>query len=404
MHINPGANYHPQFYAHPQAPAPLPAFVPLHRPSEYQQHYHHKMHPHFHHRVHHHHRPEFKHEKHGLISSPYPLYLHEQQLDNSPESTQPREVMDKFRTFADESDARGHIEPNEQHRFRSAYDVNPSPYPVPQYPNQYEVKTPTRPAYFPSYEAQYKPKSSCGSNLLIGCQPHVQAVPCYQSQSYGPSPAHNYGYKQPSAPTYPAPHFNVPPPDVYSKPGPPYLYPDTIVSSARSSADSQDRIQFGEESSNKTIDNVQQGDSKPESSNIERKTDEVDDSTQSLVNQSNTGRYEEVTEEQMAEQTTETKIATSTTTTTTTPAPVLGPSTQDQIRKFHEKIENHVENLKKFKEVAGKKLRDAIERSNSRSAADDLDDDFDDFMGRPSFAKRQSVKSVNRDYAYNNAV
>lgn len=78
--------------------------------------------------------------------------------------------------------------------------MNLSPY---AYPN------PSQPEYSPQlnmmsayYQQQPHPKASCGSNLLIGCQPQVQHVPC--SSSYE-SPAQSYPiqpYPVPAAPIY----------------------------------------------------------------------------------------------------------------------------------------------------------------------------------------------------------
>lgn len=335
------------------------------------------------------------------------------------------------------------LEPEQLSAFRSYRPVNP--YAVPQYPdhpNSYEVK-PAAPQNYeqtykpeyqakpevhpspPQYEVPYQPKPSCGSNLLFGCQPHVQAVPCYPSQSYGPAPAYaNPVYKQSSAPTYPNPPFSIPPPDVYSQPGPPY--PEPSLSSVQGPSAAQDQIAI--ENSEKTFNSKLRQDSEPEPSNIASQTDQSENIAPNLVDEteiekdnfeetSSTERSEDVASKERAYSTTTTEATTTeavtteattttttTTSTTTTPAPVTIPSAEERIQNLHDSIDNHVENLKRFKEVAGQKLRDAIERSNSRSSADDLDDfaeDLDDFMNRPSFSKRQTLKSMNRDNAYN---
>lgn len=71
--------------------------------------------------------------------------------------------------------------------------------------NQYE-------AHYPSPH-QYPPTAQvpCGANSLIGCQPFVRAVPCY-----------DYSHHQYTYPNYYAPAPSYSPLDVHSQPGPPY--------------------------------------------------------------------------------------------------------------------------------------------------------------------------------------
>lgn len=82
---------------------------------------------------------------------------------------------------------------------RVGMNLPPYPYPHPSQP-EYSPQVNSMAAY---YQQQPQPKSSCGSNLLIGCQPHVQHVPCSssyesQAQSYPIQP-----YPVQPAPIYP---------------------------------------------------------------------------------------------------------------------------------------------------------------------------------------------------------
>lgn len=80
--------------------------------------------------------------------------------------------------------------------------MNLSPYPYPPNPPPPEY-SPQVNSMAPYYQQQPQQKSSCGSNLLIGCQPQVQHVPCSssyesQAQSYPIQP-----YPVQPAPIYP---------------------------------------------------------------------------------------------------------------------------------------------------------------------------------------------------------
>ncbi|XP_055311321.1 uncharacterized protein LOC129574038 [Sitodiplosis mosellana] len=306
---------------------------------------------------------------------------------------------------------------------RTYYPPVPSQYPLPQYlPQQYPQYVPRyeqppkheappkyeptpkyepKPIYenpaaaVPKYVPQYRPpqysSAPCGSNLLIGCQPRVQAVPCYPPSSYSAPPAHSQSYKPPNPTGYPPVPLVKPAAAVYLQPGPPYPEPVTL-----SASNARNQVQT--ENTENTSPIEQRQDSEPESSNIERKTNESDHEAEDLVGTANVYPKTDAT----TEPPTTTTTMTTTTTTTTAPAPAttttLKPSTEEQIRRLHEKLDNHLEDIKRLKEDSGKRLRAAIERSNSRSAVDEFEDMANIFDESAPFAKRHSL---NRDLADN---
>lgn len=153
------------------------------------------------------------------------------------------------------------------------------------------------------------------------------------------------------------------------------------------------------ENSSKT---EQRQDSEPEPSNIEGKTNESNTNESDSNDETIVGAAEVYQNNEAVTEPTTTEPAPTTSTTTETPTTIttttIKPSTEEQIRRLHEKLDSHVENIKRFKEDAGKKLRDAIERSNTRSAVDDFDDMpsslFDESVSMP-------ILKQNRDFACN---
>lgn len=82
---------------------------------------------------------------------------------------------------------------------------------------------------------------------------------------------------------------------------------------------------------------------------------------------------------------------------TTEPTIPVTPSKFDQVRKLSEKIENHVESLEKFKEVARKKLREAIDRSNDETLTSELEDIQHFFNTAPLIMQQHSMKNMNKN-------
>lgn len=93
------------------------------------------------------------------------------------------------------------LENNEKSQSYSAplpsYQAPPPSYQAPSPPYQAPVPQPPQyPSYHQQYSAPVYPQSSCGSNLLIGCQPQVQHVPC----SYSPYGQYSQSYVPPYYP------------------------------------------------------------------------------------------------------------------------------------------------------------------------------------------------------------
>lgn len=333
-----------------------------------------------------------------------------------PELTKPNDVMKKLRSMLDRSPSIGEkLSPNEpQSQFRSYQSGYPVQYHASteqRYGPAYPPYPPQAPVYekpiipiAPSYEPQYAPPSSCGSNLLIGCRPQVQTVPCFSPPSYNAPYAYNNGYESPRplpppppppssyykrpayAPSYNAPinyrpqnspKYNSPPirpsaHDVYSQPGPPYPEPNL------SSINEPNEPRMREESP--TTSTIRQ-DSEPEPSNIAKKTEGCQTNQETVTSAIRTDSMPEAATPPINAATTH------------------NPSTEDQVRRLHDKLDTHVENLKRYKEHAGEKLRLAIERANVHSSVDDLDEMNSVFDEPLQYAKRHTNRE--RDYIYN---
>lgn len=252
----------------------------------------------------------------------------------------------------------------------------PNSYPYPPYLHPYPYPYSNPPSYSNQYQQSHFAQPSCG-NLLFGCQPKVQAVPCYGSTqtwppAYNPPSTYSYSNRPPSPPAYFNANSVVSPYDVFSKPGPPYPS-EPFVSSM--SPISIDRLQNTVKDQPK-VSNSQRTDSKPESSNNEtmeknRDTIEMNDDVAALIP--------------------------TTTTATITPTEVP-PSMDEHIKKLSEKLDSHVENLEKFREMARKKLRDALERSNTSDEYENIEK----YM--PTFHKRHTIKGVQTNPHYTNSV
>lgn len=123
---------------------------------------------------------------------------------------------------------------------------------------------------------------------------------------------------------------------------------------------------------------VAQKDSKPASSNTERKT--------------------------QGSSSTEVNSADSTSTIQSTPAmqsSTLSPSSEEKFQILGEKLDNHVENLEKYKEATKKKLKEAIEKE---STPDELEDIKNHFKFVPTFHKRHSQQITEIDPHFTNSV
>lgn len=210
---------------------------------------------------------------------------------------------------------------------------------------------------------------------------------------------------------------------MYSKPGPPYT--DDNVQSIRVPATEAIKVDAAPK---------QQNDSDTQSSNIEKKTNNIDlndkvgdiqqsDSnrdpttqaplkkycesklagertTESFTNALNEISYESgvnhhSNKKQMplseSEQTTE-SIKTS-------DRVNLGgdrTKSKEQAKLLKEKLNSHIENLEKFKQMAGKKLRDAIERSSGSSIEDEAEEMRRILNYSPAFQEKRH--SSNNDY------
>lgn len=88
----------------------------------------------------------------------------------------------------------------------------PAPY-VPHFTSTYQ------PSYYQPEPVQYQQQTPCAKNLLVGCQPHVQQVPC-SSSSYEPQPPQYQHYEPPPPPQYQ--HYESSAPQYHPQPLPHY--------------------------------------------------------------------------------------------------------------------------------------------------------------------------------------
>lgn len=278
-----------------------------------------------------------------------------------------------FRAYPSESVPPPQYQPQPQYRpeYQSHYQSHYQPQYQPQHPSQYAPK------YQPAYSTP-----TCGSNLLVSCTPQVQTVPCYPPSPYNPpsyrpssySPPISYSpsYQPPNSPAYVDTPASAAVADVHSKPGPPY-YPEPYLQSIKTPTMSQDQPQNIPKPKD-DASSSQQKDSKPEPSHISKQTNEEDINDQ-VINV--------VTTEQPT---------------------TLKPSTFDQVRKLSEKIENHVESLEKFKEIARKKLREAIDRSNDETLTSELENIQHFLNVSPQHMKPSSMRQMIKHHDSSNSV
>lgn len=284
-------------------------------------------------------------------------------------------------------------------RLRDVYDgseiQSPSGYAVPP-PS---VPVPSPPPVAPSqYHSHYQPygQPSCGSNIVIGCQPHVQTVPCYGPSPYAmpaappplppsqplptPPPSPPTYVVQPSPPVYsyshrPSSYFiatsgdaSV---DVYTKPGPPYLAEPTL-----GSASSKDRSNVTLASDQSDAINIQRSDNRPESTNIEKKT-QTENATE--INVGDVRKIDSA-EKPLS----------------------LTHENEERVKELNDKITNHVESLERFREMARKKLRHEIERS---SMSDDEFEGIHNYLGMaPAYQKRHLLTNYYTNPYLTNSV
>lgn len=301
----------------------------------------------------------------------------------------------QFRTYP--SSPEQYQQPQYQPQYQPSYEPQYLPQYQPQYQPPYQQQQSYVPNYEPpkyqsTYESKYAPKPpkyaqspypkpTCGSSLLFSCTPQVQTVPCYsappyhpqsspyqQPPSYRPPVSHSASYQPPAPPKYVDYLTDIPRDDVYSQPGPPY--PDPNLQSTQSSSIPHEQSRNASKASNHVPtppSSVQRKDSEPEPSNIAKKMGQSE-TTESVGDLTTTMQFKAVT-----------------------------PSTVEQMRKLNEKIENHVESLEKFTEVARKKLRQAIDRSNDETLTSELED-IQHFLNiSPQMIKRGSVKNMYRN-------
>lgn len=386
------------------------------------------------HHHHHHQRHRFHELPHAAVPSLYPV---NQKPPQMPVFPKPVEVIKTLRSMFEDDDEAGATDQSQsqtqpqssfreqQPTSRAYYPPNPPQYQSPQYPPQYPPPY-AAPQYEPKYDApsnsepkyeskpNYEPKSNyeqpapvapkyepakyapvpCGSNLLISFQPHVQRVPCYPPSSYSAPLPYSNSYKSPNPPAYYPIAVPKPPAAVYLQPGPPY--PEPTLSST---FNGRSQVQTG---NTEKTSKAGQKDSEPESSNIAGQTNESNNNVENVVGAVQIyAKTEPTIEPTTTEPTTTTSTTVATTTTTTTlPTPIpLKPSIGAQVLTLHGKLNNQEENIRKFRADAGKKLREAIERSNAREAVDEFDSMQNLLDQTKHCSKRQC--SQNRDLVQN---
>lgn len=187
-----------------------------------------------------------------------------------------------------------------------------------------------------------------------------------------PSPVYSYSNGGSSSSTYFIPATHDLSSDVYTKPGPPYFTEPNLGSAPvwpnAVTANSQD-------SKAPSPSNEQRSDSRPASSNGEKKTDGHSTTEMNIVKTTTTAAAATVTESDII---------------TSSPPPLPLPSspvTDEQIEKFAEKLNTHVDSLEKFRAMARKKLREAMARSGTS------DEELSQFFDPQSFQKRQLIES-----------
>lgn len=159
---------------------------------------------------------------------------------------------------------------------------------------------------------------------------------------------------------------------MYTKPGPPYLAEPSLASTLPIS---RDKFQY-------TISNhpdESRKDNRPEPSNIEKKTE--------------------------TERTSEVNIDVTTSEpepmVTTPQSVVLSAESEEQIKRLGEKINNHVDNLEKFKEMATNKLRTALQAPN---ASNEYEEVYKYLNLSPSFRKRHLLTNIHASPYLTNSV
>lgn len=233
---------------------------------------------------------------------------------------------------------------------------------MPEHARAYQPAQPQYPAPQQSYQS---PQSSCGSNLLIGCQPHVQAVPCSPpAYSAPPAPAYSAppAYK-PSVPAYqpaaPAAYQQPSPPaNVYAQAGPPY--PEQHLQSPHITVPIETIAKMDNEQKSAPVDEKKQSDSQPAS-----------------TNHLNGKVTETVTE-------------------TATPEKHTTCASVENLRK---KIDDHVASMGKFREMAENKLKSIMTRQ-SASDQEDLAKFLDSFNELHAIQTKDLMGSqkVRRNY------
>lgn len=245
--MHPFALQHPSTMQHPlqtQLPMPMQMQQPMQQPPHMEQQptllfqlngpHHEQMHEH----------PES-----SLIGAFHkiriPLHQHhiyhpsEHYHNPQPVFQAPAKLMEKFRAMLEGDELEDNDQPMPAAREEPHYNPSYQPpayqqphQPVAQYqapvayhqPAQYHAPAP----YNPPAQQHYQSPVQCGSNLLIGCQPQVQQVPCSAPPQYGQSyaPAHPQSY----APAHPSPYRSAdqpsyPPIDAYGSAAPAPVYP-----------------------------------------------------------------------------------------------------------------------------------------------------------------------------------
>lgn len=277
-------------------------------------------------------------------------------------------------------------------------------YTYQQYPTyQQQLPPQIQPQPQPQPQQQYipsppSPSSLCGSSLLFSCQPQVRPVSCYESSPYGwptslpatpppppqplqppavsYTPSTSYSNRRPSSPARP---YDVPV-DVYMRPGPPYLSEPNLGSAALWQHAVRAKPAQSDSKVPSSIHDHQRTDSRPASSNSEKKTESHSTTEMNIVT-TTTAATPAIT------------VTTESDNMTTLPPPsplsTTSPLTDEQIDKFAEKLNSHVESLEKFRAMARKKLREAMARTSAS------DEEFTQFFDPQSFQKRHSLMESN---------
>lgn len=222
------------------------------------------------------------------------------------------------------------------------------------------------PHYWPTPEQHPSaPQVPCGSNNLIGCQPFVRAVPCYDY------PYHQYTYPNyyaPAAPTHS-------PLDVHSQPGPPYEQVNLQLAQQHIQ---NERNRFNQvENENKTFEANIITTTTAKNDNLVDPTTKLDQitTTTNRPEQDDSDKYVSVKSQNPAEPI-ESSDGINKFVLEEMPDDPNKTSNQSEAKQQNtpnEEDETHLKRVAQFRVAAERKIQKAIERSNN-GASDEFDD------------------------------